>query len=39
MAYLPETKDKTPSISPAAQRVLGPEDPRAREEVEARRNQ
>ena len=39
MAYLPETKDKTARVSPAAQRVLGPEDPRAREEVEARRNQ
>jgi hypothetical protein len=39
MAYLPETKDKTARVSPAAQRVLGPEDPRAREEVEAQKNQ
>ena len=39
MAYLPETKDKTPRVSPAAQRVLGSEDPRARKEVEAQKNQ
>jgi hypothetical protein len=39
MAYIPETKDKTPRVSPAAQRVLGPEDPKARKEVEAQKNQ
>ena len=39
MAYIPETKDKTARVSPAAQRALGPEDPRAREEVEAQKNQ
>ena len=39
MAYIPETKDKTVRVSPAAQRALGPEDPRARKEVEAQKNQ
>jgi len=37
MAYLPETKDKTAVVSPAAKRVLGPEDPAAREEFDAQK--